>query len=104
MQPLGEGLGEAIGEHLEHDRVVVVIRAFERGDALLDPSGAHRKGAGPVAHAAFLRRHEIRQAQVRPAGRFLVLLPQVMPGHEALAPRLVAVDLDVVARDLRGGV
>jgi hypothetical protein len=29
VQPLGEGLGQAVGQHLEHDARVVIVRGLE---------------------------------------------------------------------------
>src|SRR5262249_26651859 len=67
-------------------------------------AGADREGADPVGDARLLRRNEVREAQVGAAGRLVVLLPEVVPGHEALAARLVAVDLDVVPVCPRRGI
>jgi hypothetical protein len=47
VQPLGEGLGEPVGEGLEQDRRVVVQVGLERGHprGKVDPAGRHREGA-----------------------------------------------------------
>ena len=49
VQEGGIGLGEPVGEGLEHDRVVVVVLGREAGGQLFgaDP-GRDRKGAGVV--------------------------------------------------------
>jgi hypothetical protein len=50
MQALGEGLGQAVGQRLEHDRAVVVVIGLEAGDVLIDPdAGGHGEGADPIA-------------------------------------------------------
>ena len=57
----------------------------------------HRESADPVRHARILRRDEVGQALVGAAGRLLVLLPQVVPGHRNRASVRVVIDFDVVA-------
>jgi hypothetical protein len=104
MQPLGEGFGQPVGEHLHHDRAVVVVGRFQRRDARLDAARRHREGADPVAHAARFRGDEVGQAQVGAALGLVVLLSQVVPGHEHLAPALIAIDLDIVVVHLGGRV
>ena len=75
MQPFGGSFGEAVGDGLEHDGVVVVMRSLVRGDARLQaPAGAHGEGADPVRHARVRIGDEIAEAVVGFAGRALVLL------------------------------
>ena len=62
MQSLGERFGEAIGEHLEHDGVVIVVRGLEAPHPLLQTIGAYGERADPVGHAARLGRHEVGEA------------------------------------------
>ena len=90
VQPLGESLGQTIGQRLQHDRVVVVLRALELGELPLD---AEARGDGEAAEvvrrARVLRCDEIGQAEVRLAGRALVLLAQVAPGERDAAALVV---------------
>jgi hypothetical protein len=51
--PLGEGLRQPVGQRLEQDRPVVVVRRLEARDALVDAvPGRHGEGADPVAQPA----------------------------------------------------
>ena len=96
VQPFGAGFGEAVGERLQHDRVIVVVCRLELGELLLDAeAGGDGEGADPVGGAFFC--HKIGKRLVRLAGRTLVLLAQVVPGHRDFAARFVGIDLDVVA-------
>ena len=101
VQPLGKRFREAIGQHLQHDRAVVVAAPLELGDARLDATGADRERAEPVANAARLRRDEVRKTEVGTPLRLVVLLAQVVPRHQRRVALLVGIDLNVVGVDLR---
>ena len=52
MQRLGEGLGQAVGQGLGHDRGIVVVRALEAlGDLDLPDAGGDREAADTVGLA-----------------------------------------------------
>src|SRR5436305_723131 len=104
VKPLGERLGETVGEHLEHDRVVVVVARLVSAHALLIAVRAYRERPGPIRHATRLGGDEVGEAQVRPSLRLAVLLAQVVPRDQPLAPLLVSIDLDIVGIDLRGRI
>ena len=74
VQELGEGLGEAVGEGLDDDGVVVVERALERRGELLAPMPAVTANAPDVV--ALPGRHEVREAAVRLVVAVLVLLAE----------------------------
>ena len=96
VQPLGAGFGEAVGERLEHDRAVVVVRGLELGQLLLDAeAGGDGEGARPVSRA--LRCDEIGETVVRLARWAFMLLAQVMRRRQHCRARLVGVQLDIVA-------
>ena len=49
VQALGEGFGEAVGQRLEQDRVVVVVVGLEAGHVRLDAdAGGDGEAADPV--------------------------------------------------------
>ena len=65
VKVFGERFGEAVGERLDHDRVIVVVVALERRDELgCAVSGRDGEGADEVADPAAARRDEIRQRQI----------------------------------------
>ena len=52
MHPLGEGLGQAVGQRLGQDRRVVVVGRLELGDDLVEPvAGGDRERADEVGDA-----------------------------------------------------
>ena len=65
MQALGEGFGEAVGQRLDHDRRIVVVRALEAlGDLVLADAGGDDEGADVVGDAALARRDEIGERHI----------------------------------------
>src|SRR4051812_4363709 len=103
VQPLGERLGEPVGQRLEQDRAVVVVGLLEGRDPLGGPeAGRDREGAHVVAQPGPLRRDEVGQGLARRAVPALGLLPELVQGRPHRPPRLVGVDLDVVAVHLVG--
>ena len=102
VQVFGEGFRQPVGQRLQHDGRVIVVGALEFGELLLDAEArGHGEGADPVGYPGFLRRDIVGEALVGAARGLLVLLAQVVPGHQHVAARCVAIDLDVVA-DPRG--
>ena len=90
VQPLGEGLGEPVGQRLQHDRAVVVEVGGELLLLLVDAeAGGHREEADVVALARAFGRDEIGEAAVRPLDavddRPHALHAQAAPGEEHLA-------------------
>ena len=60
VQPLGERLGQAVGERLEHDRGVGIVGGVVRRDELVRAEpGRDREGADPVVQVRLARRHEV---------------------------------------------
>ena len=83
VQPLGEGLGEAVGQRLDHDRGVVVVGVLEAvGDLVLADAGRHHEGADVIGVA--LRRDEVRQRHVGAAFAPRKLLAQRVQGRDRL--------------------
>ena len=98
MQPLREGLCQAIGQCLQHDRAVVVLHRLELGEFPLDAqSRGDGERAGIVLDPRILRRDEVGQTIVGLARRPNVLLPEVAPRQCDRGARRVGVELDVVA-------
>ena len=92
VQPLGGGFGEAVGEGLQHDRRIVVMRRLEFGDAGVDAmAGGDGEGADIISLADI-----IGQGDVEAAFRLLVLLAQTDPAGEFPAAALVAENDDVL--------
>ena len=55
MQQFGVSFGEAVGQRLEHDGVVVVVLFFEFGHARINAdAGGDSERADVVGHAGFL--------------------------------------------------
>ena len=100
---LGEGLGQAVGQGLEQDRVVVVVIGVEAGDVFVDAqAGGDREHAHPVLPPRLARGDEVGQAEVRAFDRLVHLLAQEV--HLQLARGTVAGrdgEFDVVAHRLR---
>ena len=103
VQVLGERLGQPIGQRLDHDRVVVVVRLLELPRELVGAEARRdRERAEVVRHAALARGDEIGQRQIR------LVVGDRSPAAAASAkrvssarPRVVLVDDDVVAVAVR---
>src|SRR5205823_1187721 len=77
VEMLGGGFRQAIGEGLEHDARVIIVRAREARQVLFDPeAGGDGERAEVVAHPAWPRRHVVRQTLVRLAVGLALLLAQ----------------------------
>ncbi|KAG1249785.1 hypothetical protein G6F68_013143 [Rhizopus microsporus] len=99
MQALGQRLGEAVGERLQKDRVVVVMLGLEARDVRVDAdTGGDRERADPVLLAAVGRGNEIGQAEVRALGRLVHLLAQEVQRGFALRVLHAHVVADAVGR------
>ena len=98
MQPLGESLGQAVRQGLEHDGVVVVVRCVEARHMPVE-SGArrYRKCAHVVGDAGVALRDEVGEAAVMKIGAFAPLLAQVIQAGHDLVAGLLGIDLDIVA-------
>ena len=80
---LGEGLGEAVGQGFQQDRVVVVVGGLEFGQFFFDTQpGCYREQTCPVLRATFCRRDVVGQAAVGPALRLGALLAEEVQGFE----------------------
>ena len=82
VQPLGEGLSEAVGKDFGHDRAIVVVVGLAATDQFLSAKAAgHGETAHVVLATALDRRDEVGVAVVMPARLAQPLLPQVVqPG------------------------
>src|SRR5690606_27012910 len=101
MQPFGAGFGKAVGQGLDHDRVVIIaLGLVGLGHFLGTDAGGGDEAADVVSHTAFFRRDEVGQRQVRLAVRLDGLLAQVVQGGERLA--VLSVNLDIVVLHLIG--
>ncbi len=99
MQALGQGFGEAVGQRLQQDRVVVVMLGFEARHVGIDAdAGGDRERADPVLPAAVGRGDEIGQAEIRALGRLVHLLAQEVQGGLALWVLHAHVVADAVGR------
>ncbi len=91
VQPLGEGLGQPVGQGLDHDRVVVVELGLEAAhDRIGAEPGGDRERADVVAHAARARGHEVGQAQTRIGVVVRPLLAQHREARGLARARLVS--------------
>src|SRR3546814_6452951 len=83
VQVLGQGLGQAVGQRLEQDDVVVVVVGAEALDVFLDADpGGDRETADPVLPAAILRRDEVGEAEVGTFERLVDPLAEEVPRTE----------------------
>ncbi len=102
MQPLGEGLGDAVGERLDEDRRVIVVGALE---ALGDQGflGARRddEAADVIGKPGLARRDEIGEREIAAAVALHELLAQGEERGEPRVAALVRVERDVVADRIR---
>ena len=79
MQPLGERLGETVGERLEQDGVVVVDLLAERRDPVGSAqAGSDGERADVVLEAGRLGRDEVGERAVGHALAVLALLAQLV--------------------------
>ena len=105
VQPLRQRLRQSIGECLEQDGVVVVVRGLECGHALVDAvARGHRERADVVGHTCLHRRDEVGQRHVRATITLLHLLANGVDRRGPLAATLSLgmPDGDVVADGVRG--
>ena len=103
VEPLGEGLGEPVGQRGQQDgRVVVVVGLEARLGLGQAVTGGDREGSHVVGHAGLDRGHVVRQRDVRTAVASGDLLAQRMQARELRLPRLVRPDHDVVIGRGRG--
>ena len=96
VQALGERLGQPVGQRLEQDRVVVVVRGLELATSSEPDARGDGEAADVVGRPVSLRRDEVGERPVGHAVAVLALLAQVVQRGQHLA-RVVGVDLDVVA-------
>mmetsp|Transcript_30482 Transcript_30482/g.79140 ORF Transcript_30482/g.79140 Transcript_30482/m.79140 type:complete len:974 (-) Transcript_30482:1460-4381(-) len=97
VEVLGEGLGEAIGDGLHHDALVVVVLAAQLGaDLLAAEARRDGEGADVVRLARALGRDEVGHGVVDGV-LALLLLAQRVEGAQLGARAVRLVHLDVVA-------
>ena len=102
MQQLGKGLGEAIGEGLDHDHAVVVMVFLERSDQPLDPAPrGDGEGAEVIGTARAGGSHVVGQAAKVGLPLPFPLLAQEVEPAPLFGPRLVGVDNHVIAVGIR---
>mmetsp|Transcript_10715 Transcript_10715/g.27078 ORF Transcript_10715/g.27078 Transcript_10715/m.27078 type:complete len:271 (-) Transcript_10715:3021-3833(-) len=102
VQQLGEGLGEAVGDGLGHDDVVVVVLMLVLvTERLRAEAAGDRKGSDVVRDAGVLRRDEVGHGQVSVV-LALLLLPERVELRHGGAACLIRVDLDIVAYGVGG--
>ncbi len=103
MEPLGEGLGQPVGEGLRQDRRVVVVGRLELGDDLLEAvPGRDRERADEVGDAGVGGGDEVGERDVRPAIGLGHLLAERPEDRARFLAVVVAPDRDVVAIAVRG--
>ena len=91
VHPFGKGLGQTVGQRLQHDVRIIVDIGFELRQMRLDAMASRNgKAANPVAIAA----DEIGQTHVRFALAFGDLLAQERQAHMRLG--LFAVDNHII--------
>ena len=101
VQPLGAGLGKAVGQGFDHDGVVVVALALVvLGQLLGADAGGDDEAAQVVGDAGFLGCDEVGQGQIGLAFGLDGLLAQVVQGGQRLA--VLAIDFQVVVTHLVG--
>ena len=97
MQRFGGRFREPIGERLQQDVVVVVMRCLEALEMRFDTdAGGDREGADVIHLARVLRRDEIRQRIVWLPRGLGFLLAQVVQSVQHARARDVAVHLDLL--------
>ncbi len=83
MHALGKSLGKPVGQCLDQDRGVVVIRPLEAlGNRHLFDAGRHNEPADVILQTRLDRRHEVRQGDIRPTLALGDLLAQREKGRE----------------------
>ena len=101
MQPLGAGLGQTVGQRLDHDGAVVVTLGFVLfGQFFGANAGAGDEAANVVGFAAVCRRYKVGQREVGLAVGLDGLLAQVVQLSQWFTLRVE--QLYVVMRDLLG--
>ncbi len=101
VQPLGAGFGQAVGQGLDHDRVVVIAGVLVGlGDFFGTDAGGGDKATDVVGYAAVLGRDEVGQGEVRLAVGLDDLLAQMVQPGNRLA--VIAVDFQVIVLHLVG--
>ncbi len=86
MQKLGEGLGEAVRERLDHDRLVVVVLCLVAGGELVGAVDRDAERADVVA----VGRDVIGERTVRPRVTVGGLLPEKREARPILEDDIVA--------------
>ena len=102
MQRLGEGLGQTVGERLDHDLGIIVVGALEAPrHVLLADARGDGEAADIIGEAGLLRRHEIGEREIGARCLARHLLAQRMQRRDLGLARFVGIDLDVVADAVR---
>ncbi len=102
VHPFRESFGEAVGQRLGHDRVVVVIRLFEARDNFRSAHArCHRKRSEIIGEASLFGSNKVRERILGVAVRLLHLLAQSVKGAQEGVAGTVRVNLDVVSHAIR---
>ncbi len=97
VQAFGEGLGQTVGQRLQHDGTVVVVPGLEGGGGRIGPqAGGDREGAHPVGRSPVIGGDEVGQGQVGTPGLLLGLLAQGAQDRPDPGAGRVGPDRDVV--------
>jgi hypothetical protein len=98
VQQFGEGLSQAVGQRLGHDRVVIIVIAVEpRAKLFQADAGRDGEAAYVIDPPALARRYEVGQGLIVLAGAFLALLAQRVEYGQNARTLFVRVNFDVVA-------
>ncbi len=104
MEPFREGLGQPVGQGLDHDALVVVVLACKSfGERGCSQAGGHREKAHVVVHAAVRRGDEVGEAKVWVPGAFLGLLAEHVKPRNGIPGGALRTNLDVVGPGPAGG-
>ena len=102
VHQLCKRFGQAVGQCLEHNGVVVIVLRLVLGDSLVDAdSRCHGKCAEVVWHTGAFRRDIIGKTMVEAVRRFDHLLAQKMKSRAHHFARFVCVNLDIIANAVR---
>ena len=85
MQQFGKSFGQPVGQGLQHDLVVIVVRRFKFPDMFLDALDRYAECADMILLLRFGRQDEVGKRQVRLPIRLFDLLAEEFQFHHAIA-------------------